>query len=127
VQLLTGDGSRFVVTMFVFALFCGFILIKFALGYARFYVFFLFIKSEMEEALLSMGGPRIKFTCVRVPQSFPELGESVLLDLKLLSDVYFLLEQLGSAPVLSDGKVGGNCALRVSPSLLLVSKSGKYE
>ncbi len=81
-------------------------------------------KVAMEDATLLMGGPRIKFECVRTGD-LPALSAEVLAALAALSRIMAALERLGGTPVLPDNRVGGNCAFRVSPSLLLVSRSGK--
>jgi hypothetical protein len=53
--------------------------------------------------------PRIKFSLERK-------GEFRLLtlseELKALAELMALMEEMGACPVLDDGKVGGNCAVR---------------
>ena len=82
-------------------------------------------KRQMEADSLLMGGPRIKFECLRDDVSFPALSEKHLHVLQLLSDVMHELEQAGGTPILPDSKVGGNCAFRLSEKHLLVSRSSK--
>lgn len=74
-----------------------------------------------EESLLN-GRPRIKFDAVwtGVVDLSPWSHE-----LQLLSWLLRRLEEMNAAPVLPDGLVGGNGAWRVSPTLLLVTPSGK--
>eukprot|EP00667_Euglena_gracilis_P018643 EG_transcript_19845 len=84
---------------------------------------------SLEAAQLAMGGPRIKYGAVRAGPSPAFLGDERLW--RPLSDALHLLEQLGAAPVLPDGKVGGNLAALtpaeapVDESGIIVSRSGK--
>lgn len=90
--------------------------------------------ASLEEQALQEGGPRIKFTTKRVvdPTVLTGLTEEAGEVYGMLTDLSELLsemEQYGAAPVLPDGKVGGNAAVMVPISrgktLLLVSRSGK--
>lgn len=84
----------------------------------------------MEEASLAGGGARVKF-------ALEERGEAVSAaeadglarasghDVRVFSLLMSALEECGAAPVLPDGKVGGNGALLLEGGALLVTRSGK--
>ena len=77
---------------------------------------------DLEAASLQMGGPRIKFNTHRVPFT----GGIDEREATALADALAEMERFGAAPVLPDGKVGGNGAVRCSDGRMLVSKSGKF-
>jgi len=87
-----------------------------------------------EEAFLAEGGARVKFKAVRKGTIAEFLTQHVgylTAYQKCVADLVQALEVLessGAAPVLPDGKIGGNAARRVfskKVDFLVVSKSGK--
>lgn len=73
--------------------------------------------------LISEECPRIKFKAFWEGQSkFLEEDTSELINLANLQEDF---ENLGVIPILNDGLVGGNCAMRTRSDVILVSKSGK--
>ncbi len=81
----------------------------------------------MEEKSLEEGGVRIKFACTQSagPHDVDALRGAHCEPLMRLAAVMARLERAGAAPVLPDGLVGGNAALRIGATLLFVSRSGK--
>lgn len=77
----------------------------------------------MEHKSLAEGGVRIKFACMCVGP-LPSVDALTLEALRELTAIMARLEAAGAAPVLPDGFVGGNAALRVGGALW-VSRSGK--
>uniref|UniRef100_A0A0G4FWB8 Class II aldolase/adducin N-terminal domain-containing protein n=1 Tax=Chromera velia CCMP2878 TaxID=1169474 RepID=A0A0G4FWB8_9ALVE len=88
---------------------------------------------NLEDASLLMGGPRIKFSLRKDEE---EQGREILKKLETallpaaasLSSALAEVERDGAAPVLPDGKVGGNGAVLLGDldcPALLVSRSGK--
>lgn len=75
---------------------------------------------DLEAASLAMGGPRIKFETERQLYRGGIDEQQALALAAALAE----MERAGAAPVLPDGKVGGNGAVRCQ-SGMLVSKSGK--
>ncbi len=63
--------------------------------------------------LISEEQPRIKFECHRVGTFCLNAGHCTV-DLLLLTQLMQQMEALGAAPILNDGLVGGNCAIRRS-------------
>lgn len=72
--------------------------------------------------VISESQPRIKFQLEYVGSAETTSGSCE--ELRKLAAAMAEMERLGAAPVLSDGKVGGNCGLRDAAGDLLVSKSG---
>lgn len=88
----------------------------------------------MEEESLKVGIQRIKFTCNRIGRidglfKGTSCEDDYLKLAKGLADALYLQERHGLSPVLPDGKVGGNGAVKIcvdNHDYLVVSKSGKY-
>ena len=78
------------------------------------------------DTLLTLG--RIKFETrfmgiVNVEKKLR--GWNIEKDVFALARLLFVLERHGAMPVLIDGFVGGNCAIRIDSSTLVVTKSKK--
>lgn len=72
-----------------------------------------------ENRSLREGGPRVKFSSTRQP-----LSQDLKLPWRVLGNALQLLEVEGLAPLLVDGNIGGNGAMRMGDKML-VSRSGK--
>ncbi len=89
---------------------------------------------NLEDASLE-SGPRVKFTAHRVGtldtffNEHPGLRDGLQDTLKQLAEALTEMEVSGGAPVLADGKVGGNGALRLqltsNDEVMVITKSGK--
>ena len=79
----------------------------------------------MEERSLEQNQARIKFSLEYL--GVLDLNCIPTKDLEELSSSLVQLEEDGAAPVLPDGKVGGNAALLFSDNQIFVSKSGKKQ
>jgi hypothetical protein len=82
-------------------------------------------KFFMEGRSLENGGKRIKFACIRTGEIDNALRLKHWDALHRLCQILVRLELLGATPVLPDGLIGGNGALRVGEHVLFVTPSGK--
>ena len=91
--------------------------------------------SSLEHISLADGGPRVKFASEwkgplnQVINQSNRNKQHYLKIAQQLSDILCEMEHSHAAPILPDGKVGGNASARITLSgkeYLLVSKSGKY-
>lgn len=83
----------------------------------------------MEESSLATGQGRVKFSCERKGNGsdHASLAAEFSREVAQLGEALRVLEEVGAAPVLADGKIGGNGAMLVGTSrqVMLVSRSGK--
>ena len=87
---------------------------------------------NLENKALIEGGSRVKFTSKYNGTVGKFLSEDAHNEFKqiaeAMSDLMWEMENSGAAPVLPDGKVGGNCGVRLtvgSDDYLVISRSGK--
>lgn len=77
--------------------------------------------ANLESASLANGGPRVRFASDRRPGSFEATEDQW----RPLAAALKLSEESGAAPVLPDGKIGGNGARLLDDGSMLVSRSGR--